>query len=107
MPALCACGHGYTFSFAQGRVFCRACESRGPMTDNEVDRAYLARERKRRADPDCISCDGEGVITYTASNRHGETESPCACLFEAGDFSAPDPLADEGQSDARELARER
>lgn len=63
--------------------------------------------RKHRADPDCAECGGDGVVTYTSSNRHGETESPCACLLGAGDVGAPDPLADETACDARELARDR
>lgn len=70
------------------------------------DMAYVLRERRRRADPCCHECHGDGSITYTASGT-GETEVACACLFRAGDFSAPDPLADEGNSDARELQRER
>jgi hypothetical protein len=72
-----------------------------------ADLSYELRERKRRALTDCPECDGEGTVTYTARNIHGEVEAPCPCLMRAGDFSEPDPLADEGQSDARELARER
>ena len=72
-----------------------------------IDAAYVRRERKRRADPDCLLCDGDGVVTYTARNRDGEIELPCECLNRPGDFSEPDPLADEGNSDARELARDR
>ena len=65
------------------------------------DWAYIRRERKRRADPGCWECDGEG-------NYNGSVEEPCPCVMRAGDFNdAPDPLADEGNSDARELARDR
>lgn len=71
------------------------------------DMAYTLRQRRRRALPACPECHGEGSVTYTASNRHGEVESPCGCIFRPGEFSEPDPLADEGNSDARELARER
>jgi len=64
------------------------------------DLSYILRERKRRADPNCANCCGDG-------NDHDEDGDPCPCIMRAGDFSEPDPLADEGQSDARELARER
>lgn len=66
-----------------------------------ADLAYILRERKRRADPQCSNCGGDG-------NDFGDG-GPCFCLFREGDYSedVPDPLADEGQSDARELARER
>lgn len=50
------------------------------------DWAYILRERKRRADPACLDCDGEGTVTYTARNRDGEVEVPCKCLTRAGDF---------------------
>lgn len=72
------------------------------------DMAYERRERQRRADPACAVCGGSGEVSYTASNRHGYVDEPCACIFRAGHFEdVPDPLADEGQSDARELARDR
>ena len=71
------------------------------------DLSYEMRERKRRALKDCPDCDGEGTVTYTARNRHGEVESPCGCIFRPGEFREPNPIADEGQSDARELARDR
>lgn len=64
-----------------------------------IDRAYLLRERKRRADPDCEACGGDG-------NDPVDDDFPCFCIMRAGDFGTPDPLADEGQSDARELARD-
>ena len=72
-----------------------------------ADLSYILRERKRRADPNCWECDGDGTVSYTSSGT-GDVEAPCPCVFDAGDFSeAPDPLADETASDARELARER
>lgn len=72
-----------------------------------IDLSYEMRERKRRALKGCPDCDGEGTVTYTASVT-GDVEAPCPCLMRAGSFEdAPNPLADEGQSDARELARER
>ena len=72
-----------------------------------TDLSYELRERKRRADPDCPECCGEGTATWTASGT-GEVEEPCPCLMRAGNFEdVPDPLADETASDARELARER
>lgn len=77
------------------------------MSRDAIDLAYVRRERKRRANPECEACHGDGEVTYTARNRHGYVEEPCVCIFRAGDFGEPDPLADEGQSDARELARER
>ena len=55
-----------------------------------IDRAYIIRERKRRADPNCETCHGEGVVTYTARNLHGEEDSPCPCLMRAGDFEERD-----------------
>lgn len=64
------------------------------------DLSYILRERKRRADPQCANCDGDG-------NDHDEDGDPCPCIMRAGDFSEPDPLADETASDARELARDR
>lgn len=70
------------------------------------DLSYILRERKRRADPNCPECCGDGTATWTASGM-GEVDEPCPCLMRAGDFGTPDPLADEGQSDARELARMR
>tara|TARA_R110000868_G_scaffold27580_4_gene104448 strand:+ start:1261 stop:1485 length:225 start_codon:yes stop_codon:yes gene_type:complete len=72
------------------------------------DLSYILRERQRRADPECQECHGDGTVTYTAHNRDGEEEAPCECVMRPADYSdAPDPLADEGQSDARELGRER
>jgi hypothetical protein len=64
------------------------------------DWAYIRRERARRALSTCPECLGDG-------NDPQDDDDPCVCLTRAGDFSEPDPLADEGQSDARELARER
>jgi len=65
-----------------------------------VDRAYVRRERKRRADPACAACGGDG-------NDPQDDDYPCFCIMRAGNFEdVPDPLADEGQSDARELARD-
>ena len=72
-----------------------------------ADLSYILRERKRRADRCCIHCAGEGSLSYTASGGSGEAEGPCLCVMREGDFSEPDPLADETASDARELARER
>ena len=65
-----------------------------------TDWAYIRRERGRRADPTCEACDGDG-------NDPQDDDCPCVCLMRAGDFGEPDPLADEGNSDARELARDR
>lgn len=63
------------------------------------DLSYIMRERKRRADPDCV-CGGDGCDPADGG--------PCFCIMRSGDYrEAPDPLADEGQSDARELARDR
>lgn len=64
------------------------------------DWSFIRRERGRRADPACAVCNGDG-------NDPQDDDYPCVCLMRAGDFGTPDPLADEGQSDARELARER
>ena len=65
------------------------------------DWAYIRRERKRRALPICADCDGTG-------NDSQDDDDPCHCLMRAEDYrEAPDPLADETNSDARELARER
>ena len=70
------------------------------------DLSYILRERKRRADPECWMCDGTG--TFTTYGHGGERESPCVCIMRAGNFEdVPDPLSDEGNSDARELARDR
>jgi hypothetical protein len=63
------------------------------------DLSYILRERKRRADPQCSNCSGDG-------NDFGDG-GPCFCIMRSGDFSEPDPLADETACDARELARER
>lgn len=63
------------------------------------DWSFIRRERKRRADPDCWACAGDG-------NDPQDDDYPCFCLMRSGDFSEPDPLADEGNSDARELARD-
>ena len=53
-----------------------------------IDRAYILRERKRRADPDCPDCGGDGTTYSDAVNlRGGETDYPCVCLTRAGDFS--------------------
>ena len=62
------------------------------------DWAYIRRERSRRADPACPACEGDG-------NDPQDDDYPCFCA--ASFEEAPDPLADEGNSDARELARER
>ena len=70
------------------------------------DLSYILRERKRRADPQCANCDGDGTVSYF-NGAYTDVEAPCPCLMRAGDFSEPDPLADESQSDARELARDR
>lgn len=65
------------------------------------DLSYILRERKRRAEPGCEACGGDG-------NDPVDDDFPCFCVMRAGDYrDAPDPLADEGQSDARELARDR
>lgn len=65
------------------------------------DLSYILRERKRRADPQCEICGGDG-------NDPNYDDSPCWCLMRAGNFEdVPDPLADETASDARELQRER
>ena len=106
MAALCSCGHGYTFSFAEGRVYCRACEGDSIVTERDL--AFILRERKRRAHPGCEECSGLGTINYTSGCGDGEDDAPCVCIDRAGDVrEVPDPMADEGQSDARELARDR
>ena len=65
------------------------------------DWGYIRRERARRALQTCAACGGDG-------NDPADDDYPCICLLRSGDFSeAPDPLADETASDARELARER
>ena len=64
------------------------------------DWAYIRRRRKQIADPACALCDGDG-------NDPADDDLPCVCVFRAGDFSEPDPLADETSLDARELARGR
>lgn len=65
------------------------------------DLSYILRERKRRADSQCPACAGDG-------NDPQDDDYPCFCIMRAGNFEdVPDPLADEGQSDARELARDR
>lgn len=45
--------------------------------------------------------------SYSYRDLEKMTDSPCWCLMRAGDFGEPDPPADEGNSDARELARDR
>jgi len=65
-----------------------------------VDLSYIRRERKRRADPQCPECDGDGT-------DFNDDDLPCVCVMREGDFSLPDPLADETSLDARELARDR
>lgn len=65
------------------------------------DLSYILRERKRRAEPNCGTCGGDG-------NDPAGDGSACGCIYRAGNFEdVPDPLADETASDARELARER
>ena len=65
------------------------------------DWAYIRRERTRRADPQCLACDGSG-------NDPQDDDYPCFCIMRAGNFEdAPEPLVDEGNSDARERARDR
>ena len=67
------------------------------------DLSYILRERKRRANPECEECHGEGTVSYTTGD-----DGPCFCIMRAGNFEdVPDPLADETASDARELQRER
>jgi hypothetical protein len=62
------------------------------------DLAYILRDRARRADADCTECGGSG-------NDYGDEERPCSCVAETVDDGVPDPRADEGQSDAREISR--
>jgi hypothetical protein len=62
------------------------------------DLAYILRDRARRANPECIYCGGSG-------NQFSDEEYPCECVTEKLDDGVPDPRADEGQSDARELGR--
>lgn len=33
-----------------------------------------------KANPDCDECNGDGWVTYTARNLHGEEEAVCACI---------------------------
>lgn len=54
-----------------------------------VDRAYIARERKRRADPACDECGGEGVVTITASGT-GERDIACVCVGREEPADDPD-----------------
>ena len=103
MAALCSCGHTYTFSVSDRRIYCRNCEGDSIVTQRDL--AFILRERRRRADPECDDCHGSGTVTYTAHNRDGEEDAPCACVRDVRE--SPDPLADEGQSDARELGRDR
>ena len=62
------------------------------------DLAYILRDRARRANPDCTDCGGSG-------NEYNDQERPCWCVAEKLDEGVPNPRADEGQSDARELGR--
>lgn len=52
----------------------------------QSDKAFILRERERRADKDCPECHGEGTMSYTSRNPHGYVDVPCACLMRAGDF---------------------
>jgi len=49
------------------------------------------RDYQRRALPTCDDCHGEGTVTYTARNIHGEVEALCACLDRAGSFEEQEP----------------
>ena len=44
---------------------------------------WISRELARLAMPTCPECHGEGVVTYTARNIHGETEVACKCVEQA------------------------
>lgn len=48
-----------------------------PMPD------WIRRALAQRARPTCPECNGEGVVTYTARNIHGEDECACACVEKA------------------------
>ena len=55
------------------------------------DLSYILRERKRRANPSCPDCGGDGTTYSDSVNlRGGETDYPCACLFRDGDFEPTD-----------------
>lgn len=54
-----------------------------------IDAAYIRRERKRRADPECDECGGEGVVTVTASGV-GERELACPCIERRENDDGPD-----------------
>lgn len=69
-----------------------------------ADLSYVLRDRRRRADPQCAECHGDGTVSYTSSNRDGSVDEACVCVSRE---DVPDPLADEGNSDARELASDR
>ena len=62
------------------------------------DWAYIRRGWARRAAVDCPECSGDGC-------QFADNELPCACVAETVNDSVPDPRADEGQSDAREISR--
>lgn len=49
------------------------------------DLSYILRERKRRADPQCANCDGDGTVSYF-NGAYTDVEAPCPCLMRAGDF---------------------
>ncbi len=41
---------------------------------------WVRKELERRADKECSSCWGCGVVTYTARNISGEDECACECV---------------------------
>ncbi len=57
------------------------------------------------ANPQCIQCAGEGIVTFTARTPNGDTEVQCPCVDASRPIAAP--WADECSFDARELARDR
>jgi hypothetical protein len=62
------------------------------------DWSYIRRGWARRAAVDCPECGGSGC-------QFADDELPCWCVAASLVNPCPDPLADEGQSDARELGR--
>ena len=66
---------------------------------------WIVKLAATRADKDCRDCDGEGVIDVAYGDRREDVL--CACVRSPFNEWPRNPWADEGQSDARELARDR
>ena len=41
---------------------------------------WVKQDWRERADKHCDECHGDGLITYSARNIDGYTESPCPCV---------------------------